>query len=99
MTVTWKIGFGFLGTLLLVATACAAGGPSGTSGYGRGAERTRVDFFDPRSNRTGYAIIEGDRIDFFDTRSRRTGYGRIESGGTISTFDLKRNRTGIGNTR
>jgi hypothetical protein len=41
--------------------------------------QVRIDTFDKRSNRTGYAIVDPrtGRIDSFDTRSNRTGYGYI----------------------
>lgn len=47
--------------------------------YGQERRELRVDTFDTRSNRTGYAIIneKTGRIDTFDTRSRRTGSGTI----------------------
>jgi hypothetical protein len=67
----------------------------------RAAERpteTRVDLFDPRSNRTGSAIVDEKtgRVDFYDKRSNRTGYGTIDANGRLDFFDSKGNRTGSG---
>ena len=56
----------------------------------------RVDFFDSKGRRTGYAIIdrEAGRVNFYDVHSRRTGWGRIDSTGRIERFDLKGKRQG-----
>ena len=56
---------------------------------------TRIDLFDPKGDRTGYAITEGDRVDFLDGRSNRTRYGRLRDG-EVETFDRQENRTGLG---
>jgi len=54
----------------------------------------RVDLFDRRGNRTGYAIVDPKtgRVDFFDRRSNRVGYGRIDTRGNVERFDLKGRR-------
>jgi len=50
----------------------------------------RVDFFDLKGRRTGYAIVDTKtgRADFFDVNSRRTGWGRLEPSGRVERFDL-----------
>ena len=55
----------------------------------RAASPSRMDLFDPRGNRTGFAIVKGDRIDFFDGRSTRTDPGRVRDGAG-ETFDASR---------
>ena len=57
---------GPLGILLGLAAA---------PGYAEESTTTRVDTFDPKSNRTGSAIVDekSGRVDVYDTRSRRTG--------------------------
>jgi hypothetical protein len=54
----------------------------------------RVDLFDRRGNRTGYAIVDQrtGRVDFFDRYSNRAGYGRIDARGNVERFDLKGRR-------
>ena len=58
----------------------------------------RVDFYDLKSNRQGYAVIgPHGRIDTYDRLSNHTGSGRISPDGkTIELFDLRGNRTGTG---
>jgi hypothetical protein len=77
-----------LGVALLVAPAHAAERPT----------ETRVDLYDPRSNRTGSAIVDEKtgRVDLYDARSNRTGYGTIDKSGRIDFYDTKGNRTGSG---
>ncbi len=58
------------------------------------ASLTRIDLFDPRGNRTGSAVVEGNRVDLFDARSNRTGSGRIEDGRRVDFFDTRGSRTG-----
>lgn len=62
--VRWLVTLILLGLYLLIAQVSKAG-------------EQRVDLFDTKSKRTGYAIIKKDRVDAFDTKSRRTGYGTI----------------------
>jgi hypothetical protein len=50
--------------------------------------------FEPRGDRTGSAVVEGDRVDLFDYRSNRTGSGRIEDERRVDFFDPNGNRTG-----
>jgi hypothetical protein len=54
----------------------------------------RVDLFDRRGNRAGYAIVDQKtgRVDFFDRYSNRAGYGRIDARGNVERFDLKGRR-------
>ena len=54
----------------------------------------RTDLFDPRGNRTGSAVAEGDRLDLFDLRGNRTSAGRIEGGRRVDVFDTRGNRAG-----
>ncbi len=46
-----------------------------------GGQETRIDTFDKKSNRTGYAIVDPQtgRIDFYDVKSNRVGSGRIQT--------------------
>jgi hypothetical protein len=39
----------------------------------------RIDTYDPKSNRTGYATVDPQtgRIDFYDTKSNRVGSGHV----------------------
>jgi hypothetical protein len=59
-------------------------------------ETTRIDFFDTKGRRTGYAVVDRDtgRVDFYDTMSRRTGYGRVDGAGKAERFGLDGNRQG-----
>ncbi len=59
------------------------------------ASPTRIKLFDPRGNRTGSAVVEGDRVDLFDARGNRTGTGRIEDKRRVDFFDTKGSRTGF----
>ncbi len=63
----------FLGAALLagVFALVAHGQPK--------APPIRVDTYDPKSNRTGYATVDPQtgRIDFYDVKSNRVGSGRI----------------------
>jgi 2-methylaconitate cis-trans-isomerase PrpF len=58
------------------------------------ASPTRIDFFDPRGNRTGSALVAGDRVDFFDTRGHRTGSARLQDRRRVEFFDARGSRTG-----
>lgn len=60
-------------TVLLLAFVWAAGA------FGQERRELRVDTFDTRSNRTGYAVVnpQTGRVDTFDTRSNRTGSGQV----------------------
>lgn len=62
----------------------------------RAGEPTRIDLFDTKGRRTGYAVVDGDtgRVDFYDTMSRRTGYGRVDRSGKIERFGLDGTRQG-----
>jgi hypothetical protein len=62
----------------------------------RAGDPARVDLFDARGRRTGYAALERDtgRVDFFDTMSRRTGYGRVDRSGRVERFSLDGKREG-----
>lgn len=62
----------------------------------RAGETTRIDLFDARARRTGYAIVDRDtgRVDFYDTMSRRTGYGRVDGTGKVERFGLDGKRQG-----
>jgi hypothetical protein len=50
----------------------------------------RVDLFDTKGRRTGYAIVdqESGRVDLYDVKSRRTGWGRLTPAGKIELFGL-----------
>lgn len=78
--------------LLGIASALAA--LSAIAAPAFGAER--VDLFDTKGNRTGYAIVDWamGRVDFYDKDSRRTGYGKVNERGQIGRFDLKGRREG-----
>lgn len=56
----------------------------------RAGETTRIDLFDAKGRRTGYAVVDRDtgRVDFYDTMSRRTGYGRVDGAGKVERFGL-----------
>lgn len=61
--------------VLAVAAVLALG-----FGYlAHGGQETRIDTFDKKSNRTGYAVVDPQtgRIDFYDVKSNRVGSGRI----------------------
>jgi len=64
------------------------------SAPGLAASPTRIDLFDPRGNRTGSAVVEGDRVDLFDPRGNRTGSGWIEAGRRGDFYDNQGNHTG-----
>lgn len=55
---------------------------------------TRIDLFDPRGNRTGSGVVDGDRVDLFDARGNRTGSGAIGDGRRVDFFGPRGNRTG-----
>jgi hypothetical protein len=59
-------------------------------------ETTRIDLFDAKGRRTGYAVVDRDtgRVDFYDTMSRRTGYGRVDRSGKVERFGLDGRRQG-----
>jgi hypothetical protein len=65
------------------------------TGSRRIEDRRRADVFDTQSNRTGYAITEGDRLDFFGVRSNRVGSARIMDR-EPETFDRQGKRMGLG---
>lgn len=50
----------------------------------------RVDLFDLKSRRNGYAIVDREtgRVDFYDAESRRTGWGRVDPSGRVERFGL-----------
>lgn len=56
-----------------------------------GGERQRVDLFDARGNRTGYAQVdrEAGRVDLFDARGNRLGYGRVKRSGRADFLDAR----------
>jgi hypothetical protein len=56
----------------------------------------RVDLFDAKGRRTGYAIIdrEAGRVDLYDAQSRRTGWGKLEQSAKVKRLDLKGRRQG-----
>lgn len=56
----------------------------------------RVDLFDTKGRRTGYAIVdrEAGRVDFYDAQSRRTGWGRLHESGKVERFDPRGRRHG-----
>jgi hypothetical protein len=60
-------------------------------------DRTRVDLYDTRGRREGYAIIDhgSGRIDLYDRDSRRTGYGRAQPDGKVDLFDQRGGRRGV----
>jgi len=62
----------------------------------RAGEATRIDLFDAKGRRTGYAVVDRDtgRVDFYDTMSRRTGYGRVDGTGKVERFGLDGKREG-----
>ena len=99
MSPACRVRIGVMGGFLTRVGACAASGPGGLGGDGPGAERDRIDFLDARGNRTGSTLAGGERISVFNAKSRRPGSGRVESGGTVSTFDLQGTRPRLGKTR
>lgn len=56
----------------------------------------RVNLFDTKGRRTGYAIVDrqNGRVDFYDAQSRRTGWGKVDESGKVERFDLKGRRQG-----
>lgn len=62
----------------------------------RAGEAMRIDLFDAKGRRAGYAVVDRDtgRVDFFDTMSRRTGYGRVDRSGKVERFGLDGRRQG-----
>lgn len=62
------------------------------------AQERRVDLYDAKSRRTGYAVVDPEtgRVDLYDRKSRRTGYGKMDGEGRLELFDLKGRRTGSG---
>ena len=52
----------------------------------------RVDYYDARGQRTGYAIVDREtgRVDYYNSGSRRIGYGKVD--GRAETFDLQGER-------
>ncbi len=62
----------------------------------RAGETTRIDLFDAKGRRTGYAVMDREtgRVDFYDTMSRRTGYGRVDGVGKVERFGLDGKRQG-----
>lgn len=73
----------FVGLLLVVALAGAE-------------DRMRVDLFDAKARRTGYAIVdrESGRVGFYDVKSSQLGWGRITCSGRVERFDLEDWREG-----
>ncbi len=61
------------------------------AGIARAETGPRLDFFDAKSNRMGYAIVQYGRIDLYDAKSNWVAYGRIE-GGQGSLLDRNPNR-------
>lgn len=59
-------------------------------------DRTRVDLYDVKSARKGYATIDEKtgRIDTYDASSRRTGYGVIQPDGRVDLYRLDGSRAG-----
>lgn len=74
-------------TALVVAGLLFAGAASA-------ADRERVDLYDNKGRRTGYALVdrESGRVDFYDRGSRRTGYCVVQPDGRVERFDLKGRR-------
>lgn len=61
------------------------------------AAQERVDVFDTKSRRTGYAVVDRDtgRVDLYNEKSRRTGWGKLApSGKRIELFGLDGKRKG-----
>ena len=58
--------------------------------------RERVDLFDAKGQRTGYANIDrqSGRIDIYDRQSNRTGWGQTYGSGRTEIYDLKGQRQG-----
>lgn len=56
----------------------------------------RVDLFDQKGRRTGYAVADrqSGRVDFYDANSRRTGWGRLEPSGKVGRFRVDGRRQG-----
>lgn len=59
--------------LLLVGSGCT----SDAWVRGEAPAWRRVDFYDVKSNRTGYAIIRGETADVYDLQSNRVGSMRV----------------------
>jgi hypothetical protein len=79
----------------LVVLALVAGVTLGVV-LARAGEATRIDLFDTKGRRTGYAVVDRDtgRVDFYDPMSRRTGYGRVDRSGKVERFGLDGRRQG-----
>jgi hypothetical protein len=62
------------------------------------AQTTRVDLFDAKSRRQGYATIDDrtGRIDTYDVNSRRTGWGQVSPSGRVDFYGLDGQRQGYG---
>lgn len=58
------------------------------------ADAERIDLYDAKGTRTGYAIIdrENGRVDYYDPQSRRTGWGQVDQTGRAERFDLQGRR-------
>lgn len=58
----------------------------------------RVDLFESKGRRTGYAIVdrEAGRVDFYDAQSQRRGWGKLHESGKVERFDLEGRRQGEG---
>ena len=80
---------------VLVVLALLAGVTLGVV-LARAGEATRIDLFDTKGRRTGYAVVDRDtgRVDFYDPMSRRTGYGRVDRSGKVERFGLDGRRQG-----
>jgi hypothetical protein len=59
--------------------------------------RERVDLYDTKGRREGYAIVDRDtgRVDVYDRHSRRTGHGNIQPDGRLELFDSSAVRRGV----
>lgn len=68
---------GFTGAALLGAAAWAVAGE-------------RVDLFDDKGQRTGYAIVDrkSGLVDYYDAYSKRTGWARVDDYGNVERFGL-----------
>ena len=73
---------------LIIVLALVLAGPVAALGG------ERVDLFDTKGRRTGYAIVdrEAGRVDFYDAQSRRSGLGKLDQSGKVERFDLKGRR-------
>jgi hypothetical protein len=78
-------GLGAALVVLALAAGIILGGAAGGA-----EERARIDLFDAKGRRTGYAIMDREtgRIDFYDPNSRRTGYGRVDGTGKVERFGV-----------